>query len=115
MASVIQKKVYPSTALTAASTNGEGVGLDAKVGQFVGFLTVSAINAATTATVKIQDSPDKTNWTDVITFAAVAGAVGFEKKDITAKLLPYVRAVITLAGVTKAATVEVSIYHDITS
>lgn len=112
MASVIRQDLVPASAITAATTNGESKNVELLQTDFLGYIVVSAINAATTVNAKIQDSADGTNWNDVVSFTALAGVTGYEKKDITAKLFPYVRAVVTLSGATKSATVAISLHSD---
>lgn len=113
MASVNRNLLQTSeSTLTAATNNGSGVSLEPHSLAFVGWIKVPTINAATTVNAKIQHSPDNTNWTDVVSFTAIAGVVGYEVKQITVNLLSYVRSVVTLSGVTLSAQVEVVLYND---
>lgn len=111
MASVVRVQLV-SSALTATET-GSGVSLEPASQAFVGWLRVSAINGATTLNAKIQHSADKSNWVDLVSFTALVGVTGTEAKEITfAGVLPFVRGVVTLAGATQTATVDLALYHD---
>ena len=113
MASIQRVTLYSATALAAASTDGEKIGLPARSRSPIGYLVVANANGATTVTAKIQHSPDGVvGWTDFIAFTATAaGAAANEVKLPTnASLLPYVRAQIVLGGATKLADVSVDLY-----
>lgn len=112
MASVIRHELIPVSAITAATTDGTAITLGQLDTDFAAYIDVTVINAATTVNAKIQDSVDGVLWNDVVSFTALAGVIGHEKKVITVPLLPWVRAEVTLSGVTKSATAAISIYHD---
>jgi hypothetical protein len=112
MASVQNQILQASTALTAATTNGTGVSLGVGDTDFCTFINVSACNGATTVAAKIQHSPDNSNWVDLVSFTSIVGATGTECKDITVHVMPYVRSVVALSGVTKAATVSIHLFYD---
>ena len=103
-------------ALTA-SVNGDVFDLPDSAKKFIAWLNVSANDGATTVSAKIQHSPDKVNWIDVVSFANVVNTTGVEAKHeasfVVANqgLFPNVRCVVTLAG-TPSATVEVSLWFD---
>lgn len=110
MASV--SRVLLGSAQLTGSGDGSGVSLESSSTAFVGWFKCSAINAATTLDVKIEHSPNKTDWKTLCTFAQLVGVTGSEVKQITDGVLPFVRYSATLAGVTKDATVEVALYFD---
>lgn len=95
-----------------ASANGDSVTLDLRSKAFIGTIDASSVNAATTVAGKIQHSPDKTNWTDAISFTDIVGSDSNEVKQITVNLLPYVRAVVTLTGATQIASVKILLWFD---
>lgn len=111
MASVHMIPLYPSTALTDNAT-GTAYSLEMKQVDFAGHVIASSVNAATTIASKIQHSPDGSNWYDLVSFTNIVGASGSEVKTISAPILSQVRAVITLSGATKAATVKISLFCD---
>lgn len=114
----ISKLGLVSKALTAASTTSDVQTLNNRDKKFIAYLKASAVNAATTVNCKLQHSPNGTDWYDFATFAAIVGAAGsqaiHESSFATANqgLFPRIRAVVTLAGVTKAATVQVDLWFD---
>jgi hypothetical protein len=112
MASVNRLELQPSTALTAAATNSERKSLNLFDCNFVAWMKTSAIHAATTVNAKIQHSANGTDWEDLVAFTALAGVTGFESKQITVYVLPHVRSVVALSGLTLAATTEVALYND---
>lgn len=114
MASVDFKQLIPVTALTD-SLIGETYNLEMFQSKFVGVLTVSACDPATTVAGVIKHSGDSVNWTTVGTFTNVVGTTGgniVQIADNNVHLLPQVRAEITLSGATKAATVGVKLFYD---
>jgi hypothetical protein len=114
MASVDFKQLIPVTALTDNLT-GETFNLEMYQSKFVGVLTVSACNAATTVACVIEHSGDGTNWATVGTFTNVVGAAAgntVQIDDGAVHLLPQVRGRVTLSGATKAATVGVRLFYD---
>lgn len=111
MASVSKIQLYPSTALTA-SADGTAKTTEAIQHSFVGWVKATAVNAATTIASKIEHSANGTDWVTLVSFTNIVGTSGFEAKQITDSVLPFVRAVFTLSGATQAATVEMSLYYD---
>ena len=112
MASVNRLELIPVTALTAATNNGERKSLGIFDCNFVAWAKTTVINGATTVAAKIQHSANGTDWEDVVAFTNLVGTLGFESKQITINLLPHVRAVVALSGVTLAATTQVALYND---
>lgn len=110
MASV--SKIVLISGAKTASENGSTKTLELLSGDFIGYLHVSAIHAATTVNAKIQHSADGTNWIDLVSFSALAGVTGFERKLIEEAVLPYIRGVATLSGATQSSTLEISFFHD---
>ena len=106
-----QKTSLLAEALTATKT-GDTKGLSSKDKAFIGILSVSACNAATTVNAKIQHSADGSTWFDLVSFTAVVGTTGAELKQITTSVLHKVRAVVTLAGATQTATVDLALWLD---
>ena len=112
MASVSKREILTSTALTDSYTT-PAVSVDLLDCEFLAVLTASAIHADTTLDAKLQHSPDGgTNWEDLVSFTQVTDTSAFEVKDITSKILPTVRAVVTLAGSTTEATVAIDLFND---
>ena len=115
MAAVARLKLIQS-ALTDSAT-GTSYSLGGRANSFAAWLNVSACHASTTVNAKLQHSPDGTNWIDLVSFTAIAGTTGTEAKyqaSFTGAgvVFPNVRAVVTLAGATKSATVLVALYFD---
>jgi len=113
MASTQRTIVLASTALTVATTNGASLSVSPRSKKCIGYLVVSSPNGATTVAAKIQHSPDGVNgWTDFLTFTTTgAGVVANEVKlPVSDVLLPHIRAVVVLGGVTKIATVSVDLF-----
>ena len=109
MASVGRVELLAATALTA-SVNGGAKTLESYSDKFIPYLRVSANNGATTVNCDLQHSADGTNWVTVASFAAVVNLTSTQALTTVEKLLPKVRAVVTLTGV--SATVEVALYYD---
>jgi hypothetical protein len=109
--SSVSKHSLIDAALTATTTS-DAVGTTQKAKSFIGYLSVTAINAATTITAKIQHSPDKTNWYDLVTFAALVGVVGNERVFVSTAVFPNVRGVATLAGGPPTATAKIELWFD---
>ena len=100
-----------SEALTG-NKNSEKFNLETNSDKFIVTIDATAVNAATTVSAKLQHSHDGSNWFDVVSFTNIVGVEGHEAKQVTDNLLPYVRASVTLAGATKAATVKVMLWFD---
>lgn len=105
------QKVLIHSAAVSGTTNGSAVSLEGIQTDFVGFLDVSAIGAGTTATVKIERSPNGSDWFDWITFTG-ASAIGKQIKDATAPGLSYARMSVSFVGGTTTATILVSLHYD---
>lgn len=110
MASGSKIKLFPSTALTATTTNGTAAQLQSSATDLICELSVTVIDAATTATCKVQHSPDGTRWYDLASFTAVAGSVSSELKFPSTASLLNLRATIALAGSTKSATLSIDVW-----
>lgn len=95
-----------------ASTNGEAKILELYSAAFVGFSKATGVHADTTLDTKIQHSANGSDWVDLCTFNQLVGVNGYDVEQITVNVLPYVRAVSTLAGTTQQATVEIALYFD---
>lgn len=104
-------EVLINEALTG-NKNTDAFALETNSDKFIGTIDASAVNAATTVTALIEHSHDRTHWFTLTSFTAIVGAASSEAKQITDAVLPYVRANITLAGTTKAATVKVMLWFD---
>ncbi|MFZ5852304.1 MAG: hypothetical protein ACOYY2_13050 [Actinomycetota bacterium] len=97
--------------ITATPTNGATYddGAATTLGAFA-HAHVTANTRNGTVTVKVQHSADGTTWADLATFAAVAAATkGAERVSVNGTVNRYLRAVVTLAGTTGAATVTVAL------
>lgn len=92
------------TTNTASST----VYTEAKQDKFIAVLQVTAITGGTVAGT-LQHSANGTNWTTIATFSGLA-ATGEEVQQITANVLPAIRANLTYAGTT--STVSVKLFYD---
>lgn len=115
MASIAKLPLY-SGAITTTTT-GDAKSLQNRAKKFIAFLNVSACHAATTVDVRLQHSPDKTNWKEIVNFTDVVGATGSEaiyEGSFTGAgcVFPNIRAVVNLSGATQSATVDVSIWFD---
>jgi len=106
----VQKVLIYSGSLTGNYTDGS-VSLEGLQTDFVGFLDVSAIGVGATVTVKIERSPNGTDYFDWITFSS-AGTVQKQIKDATAPGLSYARMSATFVGGTTTATIAVSLHYD---
>jgi hypothetical protein len=94
-----------------ATTNGSTKVLEALSENFVAWLNVSANDGSTTVAAKLQHSADGTNWVDLgSAFTNVVNTTGVQALQLNVNILPYVRGVATLTGV--SATVEISLYYD---
>jgi hypothetical protein len=109
MASVQKIDLY--SASVTANASGSAVSLDSLQTDFVAYLNVSALGAGTTATVKVERSPNGSDWFDWITFTGAA-AVGKQIKDATAPGLSYARASVTFVGGATTATLAVTLHCD---
>lgn len=101
-------------ALTGTTT-GDTKSIEPRSNGFLGFVKTTATNGATTVDAKIQHSPNKSDWFDVVSFTSIVGTNTSEVKDITnlsGKLFTNLRAVVTLSGATQASTVEVTLWFD---
>lgn len=120
MASVQKVIVFPTTALTAASTTGDGLSIPSTSSKPIGYLVVTAPHASTTVAAKIQHSPNgQDGWTDYITFTTTSAGATANEVMLPASsyqthqgILPHVRALITLGGATTEATVAVDLMVD---
>ena len=110
MASVMNEFLI-NDALTADYTSSTFV-TEGKQINFAATLVATAVNAATTLDVKIYHSPDNSTWFTLVDFADLVGVAGSEYVSITSNVLPYVKAVATLTGATKAATVKCTLWFD---
>lgn len=93
------KIVLLSSQVVTVTTSGDPVSLSQTSQRFIGFLKNSAV-ASGNYTVKIQHSPNKIDWFDLVSFTAVnAPAVaGAEQKQVTDNVFVYVRATVTVAA-----------------
>lgn len=108
-----EKSVSLQNGQLLTTTNGAAVDLPGKTKDLIAWLNVTAINGATTLDVKIQHSPDKTNWYDLgSAFTQLVGVTGNELVRITDSSFQFVRMVATLAGATQDATLSVQLFHD---
>lgn len=110
MASVSRVLLLESS--LTASTTGSSLSLEPYSTDFMGWIAASSVNPATTVMAKIEHSADGSNWVDLVSFTALVGVSGAEAKNVTTAVLPYVRANVTLAGATQAATVLITLQHD---
>lgn len=92
-----------------ASVNSNPQDLRPRYTSFIGWLDVSS-HSSGTFDVKIQHSPDKTNWKDLATFTQATGDTT-ELKQITDNVFVYVRAEITAAS-SPDADVKVQLWYD---
>lgn len=112
---LVESASTPNTgrALTA-NYNGPTLVLRPGLNGFIMWWKVTAVHADTTVSGKLQHSANGSDWEDVAgaAFANLVGVAGFESVEVTAKLLPHTRLAVTLAGVTKEATVHSKLYVD---
>lgn len=83
-----------------------------RANNFVFQIKARNVHADTTATGKVQHSPDGTVWFDLVSFTAIAGVNGNELKVPTVPVLTFLRAVVTLAGATKLADIDIVAHFD---
>jgi len=111
MASELVKELQNGQLLT--TTNTTPVDLPDKTRDLIAHLVVSVINGATTLDVKLQHSPNKTQWYDLGTpFAQLVGVTGDEAVRITDSAFQFIRIVAALAGATQEATMVVNLHYD---
>jgi hypothetical protein len=105
------KETLVNGAISGATTNTDRKQLAARCHSFLGWLNLTAIGAGSTLNAKIQHSVDGENWTDLVSFAALA-APGTELKTITAPVGHQVRGVLALAGGVLTGTAKLEIWFD---
>lgn len=62
------------------------------------YLFLTGVSAGDTLTVKVQDSPDNSTWTDLITFTLNGSAIGAERATVSGTVDRYVRVSYTISG-----------------
>lgn len=91
-----------ANASRAATANGTGVDIKGVRGSLAVILSAAAASAGDTLDVKIQDSPNDSDWTDVsgaVFTQVTASAASDQKLALQADSLQrYIRAVATIAG-----------------
>lgn len=111
MASVGKVSIYSSQALTATTTSS-AMSMDQRWQKLFGYIKCTALGAGTSLAVKIQHSPDGTNWFDWVSFTALVAA-GSEIKYPTLDIVaPQIRVVATFTGGTTTGTVTVELFYD---
>jgi hypothetical protein len=96
-------------ALTAETSDDDGDTVDSLASSSnggVGALHVTAYSGLTNIIVKIQDSPDDSAWSDLITFTTATG-VTFQRSTVTGTVDRYLRASWDVTG-TGSATFAVA-------
>lgn len=107
----IQKQILAELAAQTATKTFDSKSIDAYTKDFVGILVVTGmVGAAPTLDVIIEHTIDGTNWFTLATFAQKTG-VAKELINITAPVLPTVRAVATLGGTITSATFKVELAY----
>jgi len=109
MASV--NRLQLSSGAISGDTNGTAYTLEGLQLDFAGLLKISALGAGTSLVVKIQTSPDNSNWIDWITFTT-ATATGGEVVRATTFGMTYVRAKFDFTGGTETCTATVDLFYD---
>lgn len=87
--------------LAARTSDGDGTTVDQTAGSSnggVGYLQVSAFSGFSQIVVKIQDSPDDSNWSDLITFTTVTTAPVALRATVAGSVDRYVRAIWDVTG-----------------
>jgi len=108
------KVVLNESAVVAASANTTAKSLTSRLDSFVGFFKLSGRTAGD-YTVKIQHSPNGSDWFDVVSFTAPPSADGqnfSELKQITTNILGQVRANLVVANGPGDGTVLVELWYD---
>jgi len=105
------QKIDVWSASVTGNDSGAALSLDALQTDFVAFVNVSALGAGTTAIIKLERSPNNSDWFEWISFKSVA-AVGKQIKDATVPGLSYVRGSVSFAGGTTTATLAITLHHD---
>ncbi len=107
------KRVLNNGQLLTSTDGPAAQDLPAATKDLIGYLNVSAINAATTLDVKIQHSPDNSTWFDLgSAFTQLVGVTGNETVVISGGSYQWVRMSATLAGATQDATFVCELYYD---
>jgi hypothetical protein len=113
MASIQGKSFFDEVAMTDTNVS-EVLCTQARDHDFVAYINVPTINAATTVTGIIEHSPDGVKWFTLASFTAIAGSADCEIIQINSAslhVLQNVRATATLAGATKSATVTIKLLN----
>lgn len=87
--------------LAARTTDTNGTTVDQAASSSAGgagYLQITALSGFTGVVVKIQDSPDDSVWSDLITFTNVTAAPAAERLTVSGDVDRYVRAVIDVTG-----------------
>jgi len=107
-----QKNILENGTTIVATGVGTKQSTKDRSDKFIGFLKATNVNAATTLDVKIQHSPNGTDWFDLATFAQLVGVNGQEAIQITVSVFPNLRGDYTLVGATQSADILLELYSD---
>ncbi len=108
MASVNRKLIY-SGSLSGNLSGSEPVSIENLDVDPLLFIAATAVGAATSLVVKVQHSPDGTNWYDLVSFTALTAA-GAELKVPTTAVLGRLRISAAFTGGTTTATLAVTLH-----
>lgn len=87
--------------LTGVSADGNTASIDDSASSSAGaagYLFISGISAGDTIQVKIQDSPDDSTWSDLITFTLDGSAIDAERVLVSGSVDRYVRVLYDVTG-----------------
>lgn len=113
MGSAEIKKLFTDQAVdNTAAVNGKKVLAQLHEFDYVGFVKLADYAGIGNIDVKIQHSPDEGDtWVDLVSFTALS-ADGTEVKDITTKVFPLIRGVITTAAGVTAGTIDLRVLNN---
>mgnify|MGYP006921297841 CR=1 FL=1 len=116
MASIAKKALATAEAFTGNATTS-AVSLDARTDDYILFMNITALGAATSLVVTVQHSPDGTNWFTLVAFTA-AVATGTQIRDQAsfatagANIFPNMRLSLAFTGGATTATLTCELYYD---
>lgn len=96
--------------LTGISADGNTTSIDDGASSSNGasaYLFISGISTSDTIQVKVQDSPDNSTWSDLITFALDGSAIDGERATVSGAVDRYVRALYDVTG--SAVDIDVAV------
>ena len=93
-------KVHRALASAAIATDSAGTAIDngaSSANGGVGYILVTDVGSSGTIDVKIQDSPDNSVWSDLITFTQVTADNQYQRLTVSGTVDRYTRVIHTVA------------------